>query len=108
MLEASKKLGVCVTVLKKICRRFGISRWPHRKLRSVAKHIEKHEKAFHKGYSDHFSYEEVLELCRKNPEKFSDSSKHNGSSKTDDKTSSGSSKLTSGDYPESFTKSSKN
>jgi hypothetical protein len=98
MVEASKKLGVCVTVLKKICRRFGISRWPHRKLRSVAKHIEKHEKAFHKGYSDHFSYDEVLELCRKNPEKFSNSSKRSGSYKSQDVTSSGSSKLSSGSF----------
>ncbi|GJD11740.1 hypothetical protein Gasu2_58670 [Galdieria sulphuraria] len=95
MVEASKKLGVCVTVLKKICRRFGISRWPHRKLRSVAKHIEKHEKAFHKGYSDHFSYDEVLELCRKNPEKFSNSSKNCGLYRNQDMTSSGSSKLSS-------------
>ncbi|GJQ13893.1 hypothetical protein GpartN1_g5684.t1 [Galdieria partita] len=108
MVEASKKLGVCVTVLKKICRRFGISRWPHRKLRSVAKHIEKHEKAFHKGYSDHFSYDEVLELCRKNPEKFSNSSKNYSLYKSQDVTSSGSSKLSSrsfnmssGEYAES-------
>ncbi len=30
--EVSKELGVCATVLKKICRRNGIPRWPHRKV----------------------------------------------------------------------------
>ena len=30
--EASKKLNVCNTVLKKICRRSGLSRWPYRKV----------------------------------------------------------------------------
>ncbi len=33
--EVSDKLGVCATVLKKICRRNGISRWPHRKIKSL-------------------------------------------------------------------------
>jgi hypothetical protein len=28
----SKELGICATVLKKICRRNGIARWPHRKV----------------------------------------------------------------------------
>eukprot|EP00871_Galdieria_phlegrea_P002153 jgi/Galph1/2939/GphlegSOOS_G1618.1 len=92
MVEASKRLGVCVTVLKKICRRFGIARWPHRKLRSVAKHIEKHEKSFHKGYSDYLSYEEVLELCRKDPEKFSNSSTRSHYPKDQEVVSSSSSK----------------
>eukprot|EP00276_Gloeochaete_wittrockiana_P018738 CAMPEP_0184345124 /NCGR_PEP_ID=MMETSP1089-20130417/13571_1 /TAXON_ID=38269 ORGANISM="Gloeochaete wittrockiana, Strain SAG46.84" /NCGR_SAMPLE_ID=MMETSP1089 /ASSEMBLY_ACC=CAM_ASM_000445 /LENGTH=162 /DNA_ID=CAMNT_0026675301 /DNA_START=63 /DNA_END=548 /DNA_ORIENTATION=+ len=39
--EASKKLGICATVLKKICRKIGISRWPHRKFKSVDMLIEK-------------------------------------------------------------------
>ncbi|XP_024522950.1 protein RKD2-like [Selaginella moellendorffii] len=33
--EASKKLKVGLTVLKKRCREFGIPRWPHRKLKSL-------------------------------------------------------------------------
>ena len=28
-------MGVCTTVLKKVCRRHGIQRWPQRKLQSI-------------------------------------------------------------------------
>jgi hypothetical protein len=39
IMEAAKQLGVCATVLKKICRKNGINRWPHRKVRSIDKSI---------------------------------------------------------------------
>ena len=32
--EVAKKLGVCATALKKLCRKYGIARWPHRKLQA--------------------------------------------------------------------------
>jgi len=32
---AAKKMNVCVTILKKRCRELKITRWPHRKLRSL-------------------------------------------------------------------------
>lgn len=35
IVEASKKLEVGLTVLKKKCREFGIPRWPHRKIKSL-------------------------------------------------------------------------
>lgn len=33
--EAAKRLGVGLTVLKRICRKFGVPRWPFRKLKSL-------------------------------------------------------------------------
>jgi len=32
MNVAAQKFDICVTALKKICRRHGIARWPHRKV----------------------------------------------------------------------------
>ena len=40
IVEVSKTLGICTTMLKKICRKNGISRWPYRKIRSIDKTIE--------------------------------------------------------------------
>ncbi|KAG6626975.1 uncharacterized protein LOC122297828 [Carya illinoinensis] len=37
--EAAKRLKLCPTVLKKICRRDGMSRWPHREVKSLQKQI---------------------------------------------------------------------
>ncbi|KAG2690972.1 hypothetical protein I3760_09G215600 [Carya illinoinensis] len=37
--EAAKRLKLCPTVLKKICRRDGMNRWPHRKVKSLQKQI---------------------------------------------------------------------
>lgn len=36
---AAKELGICPTVLKKICRRNGMRRWPHRKIKSIERII---------------------------------------------------------------------
>ena len=38
---AAKKLGICPTVLKKICRKNGLPRWPHRKLQSIDRELKK-------------------------------------------------------------------
>ncbi|EME28578.1 hypothetical protein Gasu2_28320 [Galdieria sulphuraria] len=37
---ASKELGICCTLLKKVCRKYGITRWPYRKIQSVEKTIQ--------------------------------------------------------------------
>ncbi|CDF37947.1 unnamed protein product [Chondrus crispus] len=42
--SAARELGVCVTALKKQCRRHGVPRWPHRKLKSLDKLKERLEK----------------------------------------------------------------
>ncbi|KAM7256961.1 hypothetical protein ACFE04_012702 [Oxalis oulophora] len=39
--EAAKRMDLCSTVVKKICRRDGLGRWPHRKVKSLQNKIEK-------------------------------------------------------------------
>ena len=38
--DAAQKLGVCMTVIKKVCRKKGIKQWPHKKLMQL-KAVEK-------------------------------------------------------------------
>eukprot|EP01125_Pyxidicula_operculata_P005840 TRINITY_DN2039_c0_g1_i2.p1 TRINITY_DN2039_c0_g1~~TRINITY_DN2039_c0_g1_i2.p1 ORF type:complete len:251 (+),score=20.35 TRINITY_DN2039_c0_g1_i2:19-771(+) len=40
---AAAKLGVCTTLLKKMCRNNGIPRWPHRKIHSLNRSIQQLE-----------------------------------------------------------------
>lgn len=37
--KASRKLRLCATVVKKICRRSGVGRWPYRKINSINNQI---------------------------------------------------------------------
>jgi len=37
--DVAKELGICMTILKRICRRNGITRWPHRKVVSIDRRI---------------------------------------------------------------------
>eukprot|EP00656_Telonema_subtile_P014514 TRINITY_DN17447_c0_g1_i5.p1 TRINITY_DN17447_c0_g1~~TRINITY_DN17447_c0_g1_i5.p1 ORF type:complete len:341 (+),score=29.34 TRINITY_DN17447_c0_g1_i5:133-1155(+) len=39
MADAARKFGVCTTFFKRICRIYGIKRWPFRKLQSIEKKI---------------------------------------------------------------------
>eukprot|EP00658_Telonema_sp_P-2_P041078 TRINITY_DN29379_c0_g1_i1.p1 TRINITY_DN29379_c0_g1~~TRINITY_DN29379_c0_g1_i1.p1 ORF type:complete len:267 (+),score=64.84 TRINITY_DN29379_c0_g1_i1:94-894(+) len=34
LAQAAKKMGISPTLLKQVCRKYGIDRWPHRKLKS--------------------------------------------------------------------------
>jgi hypothetical protein len=38
--EAARRLNICTTVMKKICRQHGISRWPQRKVAALNKRIK--------------------------------------------------------------------
>ncbi|XP_057739101.1 uncharacterized protein LOC130956088 isoform X1 [Arachis stenosperma] len=37
--EASRQMNICPTVVKKICRKEGLSRWPYRKIKSTVRQI---------------------------------------------------------------------
>eukprot|EP01112_Ceratiomyxa_fruticulosa_P002412 TRINITY_DN1252_c0_g1_i5.p1 TRINITY_DN1252_c0_g1~~TRINITY_DN1252_c0_g1_i5.p1 ORF type:complete len:488 (+),score=99.70 TRINITY_DN1252_c0_g1_i5:591-2054(+) len=50
--EVARELGICATMLKKICRRNGIPRWPHRKIKSLNKMIENAEASILTGNPD--------------------------------------------------------
>ena len=41
--EAAKKLGMCVTLLKNICRKNSISKWPYRKIQSLMRKLHSSE-----------------------------------------------------------------
>ncbi|KAF5175520.1 Rwp-rk domain protein [Thalictrum thalictroides] len=40
---AAKRLAICPTAIKKICRKYGLKRWPHRKLKSIERKISELE-----------------------------------------------------------------
>ncbi|XP_073013734.1 uncharacterized protein [Typha latifolia] len=44
---AAKELNICSTALKKICRRYGIARWPHRKIKSIDRRISSLQRDLH-------------------------------------------------------------
>ncbi|KAK4372994.1 hypothetical protein RND71_008378 [Anisodus tanguticus] len=42
---AAKKLNICPSVMKKVCRRDGLLRWPYRKIKSIRRKISQREKS---------------------------------------------------------------
>jgi len=50
--QVAKELGVCATILKKICRKNGIPRWPHRKIKSLEKMIQNLQRNLEKNPQD--------------------------------------------------------
>ncbi|KAI9914975.1 hypothetical protein PsorP6_006979 [Peronosclerospora sorghi] len=45
LAKVAASLGICVTLLKKICRRHGIARWPHRQITGLRKSVASMEHA---------------------------------------------------------------
>ncbi|KAL3622371.1 hypothetical protein CASFOL_033782 [Castilleja foliolosa] len=50
--HAAKRMHICPTVMKKICRKNGVTRWPYRKVKSIQKKIFKKNKILNAG-DDH-------------------------------------------------------
>lgn len=76
---AAKELGVCVTALKKQCRKHGVPRWPHRKLKSLDKLKEKLEKEEATAADKEYYKHELHSITQKKDHIFRSSS-GNGSS----------------------------
>jgi hypothetical protein len=62
--DVARELGVCATVLKKICRKSGIPRWPHRKIKSLDKMIVSLEKSSAKNPEDQLRIAQELETLK--------------------------------------------
>ncbi|KAG5179616.1 hypothetical protein JKP88DRAFT_247235 [Tribonema minus] len=62
--EAAQKCGVCLTAFKKICRKQGIKRWPHRQIKALQKAIRNLEDAAsqpHLSQSEQHRYETQIQ-----------------------------------------------
>lgn len=61
LAEVAAIFGICMTLMKKICRKNGVPRWPHRQIRGLRKSIWSIEKALRcceseaqrRSYNDH-------------------------------------------------------
>ncbi|TDH71752.1 hypothetical protein CCR75_001094 [Bremia lactucae] len=52
LTEVAARFGVCMTLMKKICRKNGVPRWPHRQIRGLRKSIWSIQKALRNCNSD--------------------------------------------------------
>ncbi len=77
---AAKELGVCVTALKKQCRKHGVPRWPHRKLKSLDKLKEKLEKEEATAADKEYYKHEIHSITQKKDHIFRSSSTNANSS----------------------------
>jgi hypothetical protein len=62
--QVAKELGVCATILKKICRKNGIPRWPHRKIKSLDKMIANLEMNLTKNPNEKEEINHEVELLK--------------------------------------------
>uniref|UniRef100_A0AAV1TTJ1 RWP-RK domain-containing protein n=1 Tax=Peronospora matthiolae TaxID=2874970 RepID=A0AAV1TTJ1_9STRA len=63
LAKVAATFGICVTLLKKICRRHGIARWPHRQITGLRKSIASMEHAIY--YFDGARRESYVEQLAK-------------------------------------------
>lgn len=63
LATVAKTFGICVTLLKKICRKHGLSRWPHRQITGLRKSIASMEHAI--GYFEGARRDAYAEQLRK-------------------------------------------
>lgn len=62
IVDASRELNVSVSVLQKICRANGVSRWPYRKLKSVSRQIQQIENNVRVVWKPHRKHKTVIDI----------------------------------------------
>lgn len=79
IIDVAKDFGICITLMKKICRRNGIKRWPHRQIRSLSKSIASMEAAMLSAHgSERDKYrDQILNLKLKRESVIADPNKDN-------------------------------
>ncbi|KAI9915695.1 hypothetical protein PsorP6_007248 [Peronosclerospora sorghi] len=79
IIDVAKDFGICITLMKKICRRNGIKRWPHRQIRSLSKSIASMEAAMLSAQgSEREKYrDQILNLKMKRESVIADPNKDN-------------------------------
>ncbi|DAZ95007.1 TPA: hypothetical protein N0F65_003633 [Lagenidium giganteum] len=80
IIDVAKDFGICITLMKKICRRNGIKRWPHRQIRSLSKSIASMEAAMLSAQgSEREKYrDQIMNLKMKRESVIADPNKENG------------------------------
>ncbi|KAL6641708.1 hypothetical protein ACP70R_019889 [Stipagrostis hirtigluma subsp. patula] len=63
--DAARELQVCVTALKSACRKCGVERWPHRKIKSIDRQIAKLRRGGHGGEAVRAEIERLADTRRK-------------------------------------------
>jgi len=63
--QVASQLGICVTVIKKICRRNGVTRWPHRKIKSLDRMIKVLEMSADNAPENKANIQNEIELFKK-------------------------------------------
>lgn len=62
MEQAGKSWGVSTTIVKRVCRAFGIERWPYRQIQSARKRIDKLKEKLRAG-GRHSAEREKIKVC---------------------------------------------